>query len=120
MTSSFMSNIGNGIGLLSFQQISTHLGNNNTRHQYMLVATQLQNSLAGKNLEILVSTKLNMSQECSPAEKVANSILNCIRQSIACRLRQEILALSTPVLLCPVRGSQYHGDMDQGVSHRCI
>jgi len=67
-----------------------HPGKKNPRHQY-----KLQSTLLGKNLGLLVDTKLNASQQCAPAEKKANGILGCIRQSIASSLKEEILALST-------------------------
>ncbi|KAK4827003.1 hypothetical protein QYF61_013137 [Mycteria americana] len=60
-------------------------------HQYILGATQLENSLAEKDLGILVDTKLNMSQQCAPAAKEANGILGCIRQNIAGRSKEVIL-----------------------------
>jgi len=44
--------------------------------------SQLESSLAEKELEVLADTKLNMSQQGDPAAKVANGILGCIRQSI--------------------------------------
>ncbi|KAK4810780.1 hypothetical protein QYF61_008752 [Mycteria americana] len=71
-----------------------HLGRNNPRHQYMLGATQLESSLAEKDLGVLVDTRLNMSQQCALAAS-ANGILGCIRQSIASRSREVILPLSS-------------------------
>ncbi|KAK4827311.1 hypothetical protein QYF61_016561 [Mycteria americana] len=62
------------------------LGRNNPRHQVMLGDTQLESSLARKDLGVLVDTKLNMSQK-------VNSNLGCVRQSIASRLREVILPL---------------------------
>ncbi|KAK4828377.1 hypothetical protein QYF61_026115 [Mycteria americana] len=56
-----------------------HLRKNNSMHQYMLGVTKLENSLAEKELQVLVDTKLNMSQQCVLAAKKANCILACIR-----------------------------------------
>ncbi|GAB0204065.1 mitochondrial enolase superfamily member 1 [Grus japonensis] len=70
-----------------------HLGRNNPRHQYTLGATQLESSLAEKDLGFLVDTRLNMSQRCALAGKVANSILGFIRRSVASRSREVILPL---------------------------
>lgn len=59
------------------------LGRNNPEHQYMLGATQMESSLAGKDLlYTLVHTGLNMSQQCAFAAKKVNCILACIRQNM--------------------------------------
>jgi len=46
-----------------------HLGRNNPGHQYRLGAKRLGSSLAGKDLAVLVDTKLNISQQCALACK---------------------------------------------------
>ena len=83
-----------------------HLGRNNPRHQYILGATQLESSLAGKDLGVLVNTKLNISQQCALVAKAA-AILGCIRQSIGSSWREVILplcsALVRPHLECCVQ-----------------
>jgi len=53
-----------------------HLGSNNPKHRYMLVATQMESIiLAEKNLGVLVDTKLNTSQQWVLEAKKANGIL---------------------------------------------
>jgi len=53
------------------------LGRNNPMHGYMLGTTQLERSLAEKDLRVLVDTRLNISQRCAVAIKKTNSILGC-------------------------------------------
>ncbi|KAK4811353.1 hypothetical protein QYF61_027582 [Mycteria americana] len=78
-----------------------HLGRNNPMYQYMLEADRLESSLAEKDLRcvcvcgvcVLVDTKLTMSQECALSARKINSILDCIRRSVASRSREVILPL---------------------------
>ncbi|KAK4825365.1 hypothetical protein QYF61_026884 [Mycteria americana] len=70
-----------------------HLGKNNPIHQCILGATQLESSMAEKDLGVLLDTKLHMSQGCALAAKKGNGILCFIRQSIASRSREVILPL---------------------------
>ena len=95
-----------------------HLVRSNPMQQYMLGATQLESSLAEKDLEVLLDTKLTMSQQCALATKKANGILSCIRRSISSRLREVIFplysALVRPQLECWVQcwAPQYRREMD--------
>jgi len=61
-------------------------------HQYILGADQLENSFAEQGLDVLVDTKLNVSQQYHTAEQKTNSVLGCIRRSVASRLREVILS----------------------------
>ena len=65
-------------------------GENNHEHQYRLGSGCLENSLAEQDLDVLVDNKLNMRQQCA---LVLNSILGCIRKSIASRSVRAILSL---------------------------
>lgn len=56
----------------------------------MLGVTQLENSLAEKDLGVLVDSKLNVNQQDTLAAKKADDILGCHRQSIASGLREVI------------------------------
>ncbi|KAK4824162.1 hypothetical protein QYF61_011289 [Mycteria americana] len=66
-----------------------HLGNNNPEHQY-----RLGSGLAEQDLEVLVDNKLNMRQQCALA---LNSILGCIRKSVASRKEK---AVASPDVQC--------------------
>ncbi|GAB0199636.1 mitochondrial enolase superfamily member 1 [Grus japonensis] len=82
------------------------LGRNRPWHQHVLGATQLESSLAEKDLGVLVDTRLNMSQQCVLAAKAANGVLGCIRQSTASGSRGgDPSGEATPGVLCPVLGS---------------
>jgi len=81
----------------------------NPRHLYMLGASELESSLAEKTLGILVDTKLNVSQQCALAAKVADDVLGCIRRSVAIRSGEVTLPLlstgeATSLVLCPGLG----------------
>ena len=62
-------------------------------HQYRLGTSQWESSFAGKDLEVLVDTKLSMSQQCALAAKKANSLQGYARKNIASRSREVILLL---------------------------
>lgn len=50
----------------------------------------MESTLAEKDLGVLIN-KLKVNPQCVPVAKVANSLQNCIRKSIASRLRELIL-----------------------------
>lgn len=91
----------NNINLMKFNKSNCqilHLGWGNRAYIYKLGNERMESSPMGKDLGDWVDGKLDVSQQCALAVKIANRTLECIKQSIASQEREVLVPLYTALV----------------------
>ena len=70
-----------------------HMGQGNPKCKYRLCREWIESSPEEKDFGALVDEKLNITQQCALTAQNANRILGCIKNRVASRLMDMILAL---------------------------
>ncbi|KAK4828358.1 hypothetical protein QYF61_026019 [Mycteria americana] len=80
-------------GLEHWAMINGMEFNNNAEHKYKQGEVWLESSPAERDVGVLASSRLTVSQQCALAAKGANRILGCIKHSMTSRSKEGIIPL---------------------------